>query len=245
MKALVLNGSPWRDRGNTWLILGPFIEGIKEAGAEVEVVHTVDLKIRPCVGCFSCWVKHPGECVFKDDMGRVLELMKVADALVLATPLYVDGMASTLKNVLDRTLPLAEPFFEERDGRCRHPIREGVKRDGVLALVSNCGYWELENFNPLVEHVKAVCGNIDRRFAGALLRPHGPALRAMMRRGMPVDGVLGAAKEAGRAFVERGEIPEELQKAVSAPLIPKDKYIEVTNRFFERCIEEGRFLIEA
>ena len=48
----------------------------------------------------------------------------------------------------------------------------GYKR-GKIVLVCNCGYWEMDNFNPLLAHVKAICRNTDREFAGALLRPYG------------------------------------------------------------------------
>ena len=37
MKVLAINGSPHMDEGNTAMILNPFLEGMKEAGSEVEV----------------------------------------------------------------------------------------------------------------------------------------------------------------------------------------------------------------
>jgi multimeric flavodoxin WrbA len=68
MKALAINSSPNKGKGNTALILKPFLEGMKEAGAEVELYHTSDLKINPCQGDLSCWLRTPGECIHNDDM---------------------------------------------------------------------------------------------------------------------------------------------------------------------------------
>ena len=54
MKALAINGGPHMDDGNTALILNPFLEGMKEAGANVEPFYTMKLKIGPCNGDMSC-----------------------------------------------------------------------------------------------------------------------------------------------------------------------------------------------
>jgi multimeric flavodoxin WrbA len=40
MKVLAINSSPRMDKGNTALILNPFLEGMKEAGAEVDLFYT-------------------------------------------------------------------------------------------------------------------------------------------------------------------------------------------------------------
>ena len=37
MKVIAFNSSPRMDKGNTALILNPFLEGMREAGAEVEL----------------------------------------------------------------------------------------------------------------------------------------------------------------------------------------------------------------
>ena len=71
MEVLALNGSPHMGNGYTTSILGPFLEGMEEAVAEVELFHLYELDIKPCLGCLACWRKTPGECVQKDDMQKV------------------------------------------------------------------------------------------------------------------------------------------------------------------------------
>lgn len=67
MKALAINSSPKMDKGNTAMILNPFLEGMKEAGAEVELFYTRKLNIKLCIEEIDCWIKTPGECYLKDD----------------------------------------------------------------------------------------------------------------------------------------------------------------------------------
>ncbi|MGY5876884.1 MAG: NAD(P)H-dependent oxidoreductase, partial [Candidatus Thorarchaeota archaeon] len=65
MRVLVVNGSPRTERSSTDVILGPFVEGMKEAGTEVEQIYTKKMDIKPCLGCFNCWTQTPGVCVQK------------------------------------------------------------------------------------------------------------------------------------------------------------------------------------
>jgi multimeric flavodoxin WrbA len=230
MKVLAINGSPHGEKGNTALILTQFLDGMKLAGAEVELFYTKKMKINPCLGEYNCWFKTPGVCSQKDDMQELVPKLMAADILVLATPLYVDGMTGPMKNLLDRAIPIGDPVIEIRDGHCRHIGRKIVK-EGKLVLVSNCGFWELDNFDPLVAHVKAVSSNLGREFAGALLRPHGPALKAMMDRGMPVHDVLDAAREAGRQLVADGRMKPDTLKIVSRELLPMEMYVNIANQY--------------
>ncbi len=230
MKVLAINGSPHGEKGNTDLILEPFLEGMKQAGAEVSLLYTKKMKINPCLGEHNCWFKTPGVCSQKDDMQELLPRLMEVEVLVLATPLYVDGMTGPLKNFLDRVIPIGDPIIELRNGHCRHRARKEIK-DGKLVLVSNCGFWELDNFDPLVVHLQAVSKNLGREFAGALLRPHGPALKAMMNQGMPVHDVLDAAKEAGRQLVADGRMKPDTLKIVSRELLPLQMYVNIANQY--------------
>lgn len=237
MKVVAINSSPRMEKGNTALILDPFLEGMKEAGAEVELFYTSNLDVKPCLGCFGCWVKTPGRCVQRDDMDWLLPKMNEADLWVFATPLYVDGVTGPLKGLMDRILPRVQPFFEIRKGRCRHPLREGAKA-GKLVLVSNCGFWEMDNFDPLLVHMRALCENASLDFAGALLRPHGEALQEMAEQGAPFVGeVFQAARKAGREIVEKGSIEEETLRTVGQELMPKEAYSQMANTYFQESLE--------
>ena len=236
MKIVAINSSPNMEKGNTALVLDPFLEGMRETGGKVELFYTKKLKINPCQGEFNCWLKTPGECFQKDDMQMLLPQIAGANILVLATPVYVDGITGPMKNLLDRMIPLIHPFIELRDGHCRHPGREENK-DKQLVLVSNCGFWEMDNFDPLLVHMKAICKNMGGEFAGALLRPHGPALKAMMEMGGPVGDIFEAAKAAGRQLLENGKMSSETLKVVSRELLPLSMYVEIANKKFQEALD--------
>ena len=179
MKVVAINGSPHGEKGNTALILNPFLEGLKAAGAEVRVFLTQTMTVHPCQGEHNCWFQTPGRCFQEDDMQTLLPELAEANVLVLATPLYVDGMTGPLKIVVDRLIPLGDPKIEMREDHCRHPGRSAVT-DRKMVLVSNCGFWELDNFDALVGHVKAIAkkpGRTVRRRAAPAARtgPQGHA----------------------------------------------------------------------
>jgi len=228
MKVLAINGSPHRGKGNTALILAPFLEGLRDGGAEVELLCTRELHINPCLGCFRCWIKTPGKCVQEDDMAGLLPRLRQADVWVLATPLYFDGPSGPLKNVMDRMTVFLCLAAEVRYGRSRHLVDEEVQ-GGKVVLVSNCGLWEIGNFDPLVAQMKGFCRHVEREFAGALLRPHGQTLRDLLKQGGPVEDVLEAATEAGRELVRDGRISDESLRVVGRPLVSLDEYLANLN----------------
>lgn len=239
MKVLVINGSPSGERGKTWWVLERFIEGMKEAGAETVVVNLAAKKIHHCTGELSCWLKTPGQCIHKDDMGEILPLLADADYFVLATPVYVDGMTGLLKNFVDRLVPIAEPFFEVRDGHTRHIGRKGYKDLTHVALVSVCGFPEMDNFDPLISHIKAICKNMNSKFAGAVLRPAAPGLDASKYyHPLKTHAVSGAIKKAGVEFIRNGQIADETAKSISAELFSAEDYQKEANKAFEKKLKK-------
>ena len=91
MKLLAVNGSP-RKQWNTAQLLTQVVEGAREAGAEAELVHLVDLKYTGCKSCFACKkIGGPsyGRCVLKDELRPVLDRAHEAEVLVLGTPFYI------------------------------------------------------------------------------------------------------------------------------------------------------------
>ena len=226
MKVLALNGSPHMDEGNTALILNPFLEGMKEAGADVEVFYTRRMSIGPCNGDMSCWFANPGTCGQKDDMQMLLPKLKDADVIVWASPVYYAGVTGPLKNLMDRQLPL-------------HMQGELGSKKRKIVLVSTCGAWELSMFDPLLIQMKTLYNRPDGSsdFAGALLRPMAEGMREMVKAGETalVEGIFRAAREAGRQLINEGKISEELQKEVSRELMPRDAYYKAAQMMLDQA----------
>ena len=241
MKIFAVNGSPNMKKGMTHILLENFLEGAREAGAEVETVFLQKKKINYCLGCFNCWVKTPGVCVHKDDMPELTEKVRQADCVVIGTPLYVDGMTAQTKTFIDRMMPLADPHFELVDGHYRHPRRYGENPPDVV-LVSVCGFYERDNFDGLIDHVSRVCRNMQSRFIGAVVRPSSYMLALQEVLADQIEEIKGAARRAGRELVEKGTLSSQVLDDVARDYLPKEAFLKGSNEFWDRCIKEGKFL---
>ncbi len=232
MKVLVINGSPRKDRGATHSVVSLFVDGMKEAGAEVEIIYSRSLEIGDCRGCFNCWGATPGKCIQDDDMTEVLEKIAASDIVVLATPVYVDGMTGSLKTLLDRSIPLLHGEFEIRDDHCRHALRSHAKK-GKLALISVSGFTEMDNFDPLVIHVKAMCKNMSREYVGAVLRPYAWIIGESEKKGAQVSDIYDAMKQAGYQLVTDGKIKSETLDIVARDFIPRELIVDIMKDAFK------------
>ncbi len=238
MKVVAFNGSPKMEKGDTSLILTPFLDGLKSAGAEVELFYTSNLNINPCRGEYNCWFKTPGRCFQDDDVQVIHPKLREADVWVFATPVYFWGMPGPLKTLLDRVLPLGEPFISLRDEHSTHALRAEVKARKVV-LVSSCGLWERDNFDPLRMHIETVCRMFGFEFAGAILRPHGSTFSFMLQRGAPVNDVVDAARDAGCQLGSSGVMSATTLEAVSRPLLSRDAFMEAVNHDFQRRVDKA------
>lgn len=102
MKIAVFYGSGRRE-GNSAFIAKKVLEG---AGSpqDIQDFYLAYTDIKPCLGCFSC--RERGVCVHKDEMERILEAIRWADAMVLSVPIYTFQLAGQVKTFMDRMYPL-------------------------------------------------------------------------------------------------------------------------------------------
>jgi multimeric flavodoxin WrbA len=100
MKILAIMASP-RKSSNTDLLLGEFIRGAKEAGAEVDVVDLGEKNISGCREIYAC--EKTGRCVINDDFDEIYDKLESCDQLVIATPIFFYGPPAQLKALIDRT----------------------------------------------------------------------------------------------------------------------------------------------
>lgn len=228
MKILAINGSPRGEKGNTEVILKPFLKGCEEAGAETEIVYLKDKNIKHCSGCFTCWTKIPGKCIHKDDMEELLQKILESDIIVYATPLYYFTVTGIMKDFMDRMLPLNNREIVKKGENYTHPKRFG-KASAKSVLISNCGFPGQYNFSGLVETFKVMTkGNL----AGTILCAQGGILQDVNMDDMVKKlyaPFLSALVSAGKEIVNYGYIKDETQAILDKDIIDPEIYIKNAN----------------
>ncbi len=165
------------------------------------------------------------QCAQKDDMKSLLPLVAQSDLLMLVTPIYVDGMTGPMKIFIDRLIALLKWEVEVHDGRVRHPTKEGVK-DGFIGLISASAFPEPETFEPLLAHVKAICRNLGRDYAGEIIVP----ASGYLRRSGDWNAILGMIESVGVHLVKDGKIPKDFSSNL-IPQVSKEEFVKKLNAF--------------
>lgn len=221
MKVLAIDSSPHGESMD--ILLGPYLEGMRDAGAEVELYYGRDLVIYPCCGNLNCTVRTPGKCMAYDDMRWLRKKMGEADALVLASPLYFSGVTgpegatASMKSLQERLVPSMEPSVDVPYEHAVHTIREEVSLRKVV-LVTGCGYWEVDGLNPMLTHIKAFCTNSYPGFEGNILEPRSAILRGALKNGASGDEIFQAARDAGRRLMLEYKAPSGYGRRMAHPL---------------------------
>ena len=133
----------------------------RQHGYEPRFIDASSLSIKPCLGCFGCWVKTPGVCVIDDEGRTVTEALMAADLFVLITTIPFGSYAPAVKRVLDRSIPILLPFFTIHAGEMHHAQRSRQRRRLLHVPYGEYGTEDLATFSGLA---KAHCDN--------LLSPH-------------------------------------------------------------------------
>lgn len=108
MEILIVNGSPRRE-GNTARMCRAFAEGVAAVGRGIstETVRLYDLDYKGCRSCFACKRKGAatyGRCVVRDGLTPLLERAQRADALVIASPIYLMEVTGAVRSFAERLL---------------------------------------------------------------------------------------------------------------------------------------------
>jgi len=107
MKVVAINGSPHKE-GNTFQALSIVGKQLADNGIDFEIVHIGNKAIRGCTACGLCAKNKDEKCSMKDDgVNDVIQKMKVADGVLLGSPVYYAGIAGTMKCFLDRAFYVA------------------------------------------------------------------------------------------------------------------------------------------
>lgn len=125
--AVVLFGSPKR-YGFTAQLLGGFLQELGDA-YDVHLIDAYEKSMKPCVGCGFC--ERQIGCCF-EDFHELDRLLRAAQLLIVASPIYNLSFPAPLKAIFDRM----QPYFS---ARFVHGIRPPIAQHKRAAMLLTCG----------------------------------------------------------------------------------------------------------
>jgi multimeric flavodoxin WrbA len=101
MKILAITGSP--HNGNTLDEIKKIENKFTEYDdVEFEIINLKDIELKPCKGCFICFIKGDDYCPIKDYKNEIFKKMDEADGVIFATPVYSMHVSYLMKLFIDR-----------------------------------------------------------------------------------------------------------------------------------------------
>ena len=231
MKVLVINGSPKGERSNTMWLTHAFVDGFPDT-AEVKYITLREKDIHPCMGCFSCWTKTPGQCAVKDDMQEIYQDILEADIIIESFPLYFAGMPSRMRMMTERCL-LFTKRYEGSPEDTFHSILEMEEhslKDKKLVVISSCGYVSMDTmFEGLLKEYELICG--EGNFT-SILCAQGELLQAGSRTRQVVN-YLEEVKQAGQEYYANGQISEERSQSLMKQMVSPRTFEVLIKRYWQ------------
>ena len=137
MKALGIVGSP-RKGGNTEYATNLALQTLAKEGIETELVTLAGKTIMPCIACGACASSET--CSHKDDFMPIYWKMREADAIILATPVYMSSATALIKGLMERAGLISRSNGRPFKGKAGGPIVVG-RRGGHNFTFAQMNYW--------------------------------------------------------------------------------------------------------
>ena len=165
MKTYILMASP-RKEGNTAALVVPFMDELKSAGHEAEMVWLYDKDIQPCLACRVCqkdWTKFG--CARQDDVQEIFDEILDADLIVFTTPIYCWYCTAPMKALMDRLVYGMNKYYGDEKG----PALWAGK---AVASITTCGYRPERGADLWEEGLKRYCKHSGLTYLGQLAERH-------------------------------------------------------------------------
>jgi multimeric flavodoxin WrbA/protein-tyrosine-phosphatase len=198
MLILGLQGSP-RRKGNTHFLLSSFLQTAEKRGARTRSIHVVERNILPCKEYVVCEKK--GYCPIDDDMANeIYGLLRQAEVVVLASPIFFYNMTAQLKALVDR----CQTFWARKYRLKLSDPLQSTRRGYVLSVGATKGK---NLFEGLQLTAKYFFDAIDARYEGGLF----------------YRGIEGP-KDLAHHPTAQQEV-EQAVEALMAPFVPRKKVL--------------------
>ncbi len=156
MRTRVLGISAGRKDGNTDYVVKEALKAAESCtGCETSFVNISEMRILGCVACHLCFGHEKGWGIrdaicyaHRDDLGGLARSLMEADGVVLGSPVYVFGIPSKLRALMERTSAFTANSMNEAAGLLRYkPLGAIVvaagRRAGQDSAASEIFSWAL------------------------------------------------------------------------------------------------------
>lgn len=242
IKNIVVFDGGFRSNKNskTTFMVNHFIDGAKEAGANVEYFKLKKYNIKDCTGCYTCWTKTPGGCIFDnkkigDDMSMLRKKYREADLVVFASPLYIFNVSGILKTFMDRLLPVLQPYMLLNDNNnIMHPDRFPENGEQGFVVFSSSGFPDVaHNFDGLIGMFRAWdTHNENIHLMGEFYMPAAEMIVQPVYKGRK-ELIRDLCIKAGKQIVMEGFIDKDTMNKIQDPLVSKDTFQQQADAFWE------------
>lgn len=96
------------------------IEKLTENAEKYKIINTSELNILHCIGCYTCMLQTPGICCLQDDYEIIFKSFLDFDNVIFISDTALNFINHKMKNVADRSFPLATILTHFKDGEIRH-----------------------------------------------------------------------------------------------------------------------------
>jgi multimeric flavodoxin WrbA len=116
-------------------------ESLKKRSKTVNRMNLHSSNLMNCRGCFDCWVKTPGLCVYsghsKDSGNELQEVFLNSDFFLMASPVKAGFVSWKLRGAQERLLPNLLPYIDAFKGEAHHLTRYPFPKKLGLILGSD------------------------------------------------------------------------------------------------------------
>jgi len=142
MKILALNAT-YRPKQTTTRLTQSALEGAVSVGADTEMIMLGEKNIQFCKNCLTCYKDLESEiapCTIEDDVGEILEKIREADGIIMASPVHCGFVTGLMTAFVERiAFRLCRPTGEIMGLKgCPEPRLTGKAR-AVATIVSAGG----------------------------------------------------------------------------------------------------------
>lgn len=223
------------------VVTNAFIKGLNQDGAlEIETIQVSDLKMKPCLGCLSCWGRTAGECVIKnDDVSLVKEKILSSDIVICSYPLYYFSMPGIMKILTDRLLCMMSTYEGQKapeNGASFHGLRYPDESKRFI-LISTCAYTETKGaYQALIAQHDAIIGK--GNYTPILV----PQMKTLvdLHNENKLNRYLDKFIKAGEHFRQDGTLSDEELSLLSKPPFTEGAYRIFLKNFWDEEKNKGK-----